>query len=68
MNDIEKNMVKFAAILDERILPQMPKGKNISVLAQRQFLGIIAARQAKLQAQTDWLKNQQEYYRRLHGE
>lgn len=68
MSDIVKNTVKFAAALDEEILPKMPKGKNVSLTAQRQFLGIIAERQARLQKQIEWLREQQEFYRKLREE
>lgn len=68
MNRIEENTIKFAGVLDERILPKMPKGKNVSIRAQRNLLGIIAERQAKLQAQIDWIRERQEYYRSLKGE
>jgi len=65
---IQHDTVKFAAALDERVLPMMPNTKKSSVLAKRRFLGIIAERQARLQAQIDWLHSQQEYYRQLRGE
>lgn len=64
---VESDTVKFARALDEKVLPLMPK-KNASIMAQRQFLGIIAERQAKLQAQIEWLHSQQEYYRELRRE
>ena len=57
---IKKTTVKFATGLDDKVLPKMPTNKNASVVAQRQFLGIIAARQARLQAQIDWLRAERE--------
>ena len=65
---IEKNTVKFSAELDEKILPLMPKTKNATLQGKRNFLKIIAERQARLQAQIDWLKNTQEKYRKLKDE
>ena len=65
---IEQNTVKFAAGLDESILPTMPKTKHATVLAKRRFLGIIAERQARLQAQIDWLHAEQEKNRKLQEE
>ena len=62
---VEANTVKFARALDEKVLPLMPKNKNAFIGAQRQFLGIIAERQARLQAQIDWLHERQEYYKKL---
>ena len=62
---IEQNTVKFAAALDEEILPTMPKTKKSTVLAKRRFLGIIAERQARLQAQIEWLHAEQEKNRKL---
>ena len=65
---IEKNAVKFSAALDGKILPMMPKTKNATLQGKRNFLKIIAERQARLQAQIDWLKNTQEKYRKLKDE
>lgn len=65
---IEKDTVRFAAEFDEKLLPSMPKGKLSSIRSQRQFLGIIAERKARLNAQSKWLKEQQEYYRQLREE
>lgn len=62
---IEQDTVKFAKELDESFLPTMPKTKKSSVLGKRHFLGIIAARQARLQAQIDWLHAEQEKNRRI---
>ena len=67
-NKVREDTIKFASELDEKILPLMPKSKNASLIAQRQLLGIIAERQARLQAQIDWLKNTQEKYRKLRDE
>ena len=61
---IQEDTVKFASGLDERVLPQMPNTKKSSVLAKRRFLGIIAERQARLQAQIDWLRREQEKNRK----
>ena len=66
--NIEKYSVKFSAGLDERVLPTMPKNKKATVQGKRNFLKIIAERQARLQAQIDWLKNTQEKYRKLSSE
>ena len=65
---IRKNTVKFASELDKEILPKMPIVKNHifkagALRAQRQFLGIIAERQARLQAQIEWLQAEQEKHR-----
>lgn len=65
---IEQNTVKFAKELDESFLPTMPKTKKSSVLAKRRFLGIMAERQARLQAQIDWLHAEQEKNRKLKEE
>ena len=65
---IEKNAVKFSAALDEKILPMMPKTKNATLQGKRNFLKIIAERQARLQAQIDWLHREQEKYRKLREE
>jgi len=61
---IQANTVKYAAALDEQILPKMPNTKKATVLAKRRFLGIIAERQARLQAQIDWLHREQEKNRK----
>lgn len=61
---MQEDTVKFAAALDEKILPQMPNTKHSTVLAKRRFLGIIAERQARLQAQIDWLHREQERNRK----
>ena len=65
---IEKNAVKFSAALDEKILPLMPKTKNATLQGKRNFLKIIAERQARLQAQIEWLHREQEKYRKLREE
>lgn len=65
---IEKNAVKFSSALDEKILPLMPKTKNATLQGKRNFLKIIAERQARLQAQIDWLHMEQEKYRKLREE
>ena len=66
--NIEKYSVKFSAGLDERVLPAMPKTKKATVQGKRNFLKIIAERQARLQAQIDWLHSEQEKYRKLRDE
>lgn len=65
---IEKNAVKFSSALDEKILPLMPKTKNATLQGKRNFLKIIAERQARLQSQIDWLHREQEKYRKLREE
>ena len=65
---IEKYSVKFSAGLDEKVLPVMPKTKNATLQGKRNFLKIIAERQARLQVQIEWLRNEQERYRKLRGE
>lgn len=65
---IEQDTIKFASALDEELLPTMPKTKHANVLAKRRFLGIIAERQARLQAQIDWLHAEQEKHRKLDEE
>ena len=62
---IQQNTVKFAAGLDEKVLPLMPNTKYSTVRGKRNFLGIYAERQAKLQEQIDWLRSEQERNRRL---
>ena len=61
--NIEKYSVKFSAGLDERVLPAMPKTRNATLQGKRNFLKIIAERQARLQAQIDWLHREQEKHR-----
>ena len=61
---IQEDTVKFAAGLDEKVLPMMPNTKHSTVLAKRRFLGIVANRQARLQAQIDWLHAEQERNRK----
>ena len=60
---IQDDTVKFAAALDEEMLPTMPHTKKSTVLGKRSFLGIVAARQARLQAQIDWLHTEQEKHK-----
>ena len=57
---IQEDTVKF----DEEVLPMMPNTKHSNVLAKRRFLGIVANRQARLQAQIDWLHAEQERNRK----
>lgn len=61
---IQEDTVKFAAGLDEKVLPMMPNTKHSNVLAKRRFLGIVSNRQARLQAQIDWLRAEQERNRK----
>jgi len=60
---IQDDTVKFAGELDDKVLPKMPNTKKSTVLAKRRFLGIVAARQARLQAQIEWLHAEQEKYK-----
>ena len=60
---IEKDTVRYATELDEKVLPMMPKTKKADVYYKRQFLGIMASRQAKLDAQKRWLKAEQAKHR-----
>ena len=62
---IQANTVKYAAELDDKVLPTMPNTKKATVLGKRRFLGIVAERNARLQAQIDWLHSEQEKHRRL---
>ena len=61
---IQEDTVKFATGLDETILPMMPNTKHSTVVGKRNFLGIVANRQARLQAQTEWLRAEQERNRK----
>lgn len=61
---LQKDTVKFSAGLDEKVLPLMPKNKSATISGKRNFLKIYAERQAKLQAQIDWLRNEQEKHRK----
>ena len=61
---IQEDTVKFSAELDDKVLPTMPNTKHSTVLGKRNFLGIVANRQARLQAQIDWLRREQERNRR----
>ena len=66
---IRKNTAKFSTGLDTEILPKMPIVRNPafkagSLRAQRQFLGIYAERQARLQSQIEWLHAEQERHRK----
>ncbi len=55
---IEKDTVRFASELDEKFLPLMPKTKSAKVLEKRKFLGIMAERRARLEAQKRWLQSE----------
>ena len=61
---IQEDTVRFSVGLDEKILPMMPNTKHSTVVGKRNFLGIVANRQAKLQAQIDWLRREQEKNRK----
>lgn len=63
---IQENTIKYNESLVRDLIPLMPKKGDIK--AKLHFCGIIAARQAKLQKQIDWLRERQEYYRQLRGE
>ena len=65
---IQENTVKYAAGLDEKVLPLMPNTKYSSVRGKRSFLGIYAERQARLEEQINWLHSEQEKHRRLQEE
>lgn len=65
-NSIQENTIKYNEALIDELLPMMPKNGNLR--AKLSFCAVIAERQAKLQAQIDWLAEQQEYYRKLRGE
>ena len=63
---VQENTIKYNEALVQEVLPMMPKKGDIK--AKLQFCGIVAARQAKLQKQIDWLHERQEFYRQLRGE
>lgn len=67
-NQIREDSVRFAAELDEKVLPQMPNTKHSTLQGKRNFLSIIAVREAKRIAQVKWLRASQEYYRQLQEE
>ena len=60
---VRENTIKFNECLIDEILPLMPKKGTMR--AKLTFCAIIAERQAKLQAQAEWLEERQEYYRKL---
>lgn len=63
---VQENTLKYNEALIDEILPKMPKkGSLKSKLA---FCAVIAERQAKLQAQIEWLEKEKEFYRNLRGE
>lgn len=63
---VQENTLKYNEALIDEILPKMPKKGSLK--AKLAFCAVIAERQAKLQAQIDWLAEQKEYYRKLRGE
>lgn len=63
---VQENTLKYNEALIDELLPMMPK--NGKLRAKLSFCAVIAERQAKLQAQIDWLAEQKEYYRKLRGE
>ena len=63
---VQENTIKYNEALVQEVLPMMPKKGDIR--AKLHFCGIIAARQAKLQKQIDWMHERQEFYRKLRGE
>ena len=79
---IVKNTIKFHSKLTEEILPKLDgltfteeaddgtwmKPRKATMPEKNRLLFIIANRQAKLQRQIDWLKNEQERNRRLKDE
>ena len=65
-NSIQENAIKYNEMLVDEILPLMPKKGKLR--AKLTFCAIVAERQAKLQAQIDWLAERKEYYRKLRGE
>lgn len=65
---LEKNTIRFSNAMDELILPKMPKNKKSKIKDKRNLLKIISERQARLQAQIEWIRSEQEKYRNLRGE
>lgn len=79
---ILKNTIKFHSKLTEEILPKLDgltfteeaddrtwmKPRKATMPEKNRLIFIIANRQAKLQRQIDWLKNEQERNRRLKDE
>lgn len=57
---IAERTLKYARALDEEVYPLMPTGKNVTIKAKRDFLGIYAERQARLQEQLEWLEKERE--------
>ena len=79
---LEQNTIKFHKGLVEDVLPKWKdltfteegkdgkwlKPRKATMQEKNKLLFVMANRQAKLQAQIDWLKNTQEKYRKLKGE
>ena len=65
MNESELT-VKYANCLDEEILPHITG--NMNLRGKRNLLHVIAARQVRMQKQTDWLEERKEFYRKLREE
>ena len=67
MKDLtQERTIKYNEALVGELLPKMPKKGDIK--AKLHFCAIVAARQAKLQKQIDWMRERQEFYRQLKGE
>lgn len=71
MNKIERETLKYTHALEEKILPEMgdcgiwDKSVPATIENKRNLLFLIANRKAKLKAQTEWIRERQEYYRQL---
>lgn len=63
---VQENTLKYNEALIDEILPKMPKKGNLK--SKLAFCAVIAERQAKLQAQLEWLEKEKEFYRNLRGE
>ena len=80
--NIEENTVKFAKALQEELLPKMKgltytevtadgewqKPRKVTLPEKLKLINVIAVRQAKLQAQIDWLAERKEFYRQQKDE
>ena len=65
-NLLQENTIKYNEAVVRNLLPLMPKKGDMN--AKLNFCGIIAARQARLQKQIEWLREEKEFYRQLRGE
>lgn len=63
---VQENTLKYNEALIDEILPKMPKKGSLK--AKLAFCAVIAERQARLQAQLEWLEKEKEFYRNLRGE